>query len=80
MATARVIRTGKTQTVELPADVRLDADVVEVTQTGEDVVLHPVNRAIRKASIEEMLDAMAALGELIGEAPEDLPPEDRLGL
>ena len=28
----------------------------------------------------EMLDAMAALGELIGDAPEDLPPEDRPGL
>jgi virulence-associated protein VagC len=80
MATARVIRTGTTQIVELPADVRLDSDVVEVTQTGGDVLLHPVIRPARKASVQEMLDAMAALGELIGEAPEDLPPEDRPGL
>ena len=80
MATARVIRTGTTQTVELPEGVRLTAEVVEVTQDGDNVVLHPVIRAARKATMAEMLDAMAALGELIGDAPEDLPPEDRPGL
>ncbi len=80
MATARVIRTGTTQTVELPEGVRLTTEIVEVTQDGEDVVLHPVVRAARKATMAELLDAMAALGELIGDAPEDLPPEDRPGL
>ena len=80
MATARVIQTGKRQLVELPEDVRLASDLVEVSQAGDDVLLHPVIRPARKASIAEMLDAMAALGELIGEAPEDPPPEDRPGL
>ncbi|MDB5643314.1 MAG: AbrB/MazE/SpoVT family DNA-binding protein [Hyphomicrobiales bacterium] len=80
MATARVIRTGTKQMVELPEGVRLSAEIVEVRQDGDDVVLHPVIRPARKATMAEMLDAMAALGELIGDAPEDLPPEDRPGL
>ena len=80
MATARVIRKGSTQLVELPEGVRLETDMVEVLQNGDDVVLHPVIRPARKATMQEMLDSMAALGELIGEAPEDPPPEDRPGL
>lgn len=77
MTIARVIQTGKTQTVELPEDVRLDTDVVEVTQSGGDILLHPVTGPARKATIEDMLDALAALGELIGDVPEDPPPQER---
>ncbi len=80
MTIARIIRSGKTQTIELPEGVRLEGDIVEVTQAGGDVVLRPLAGPARKASISEMLDAMAALGQLIGEVPEDPPPQERQGL
>jgi virulence-associated protein VagC len=82
MATARVIRTGTTQTVELPEGVRLNGDQVEVVQRGDEVVLRDPTSLKPGAQTdwERLFDALAELGELIGEPPDDPPPEDRPGL
>jgi antitoxin VapB len=38
---AKVIRSGKSQSVQLPAGMRLSADEVYVERTGEKLVLSP---------------------------------------
>ena len=75
MATARVIRTGTTQTVELPEGVRLNGEIVEEAVGGKTPSM-----SSSETNWEKLLDAIVELGELIGEVPDDPPPEDRPGL
>ncbi|MDB5544586.1 MAG: hypothetical protein JWO64_1735, partial [Hyphomicrobiales bacterium] len=73
MVTARVIRTGKTQIVELPEGVRLNGEQVEVVQRGEEVVLREAAPSAlgKETDWAKLFDALAELGEVIGEPPED---------
>ncbi len=81
MATARVIQTGSGQTIHLPSDVHLRADLVEVVQKAGDIVeLRPAKLPQSEENALALLDLIIELGELIEEAPEDPPAEDRPGL
>lgn len=82
MATARVIRTGKTQIVELPEDVRLKGELVDIIQRDNEIVLRDAASPLpgRETDWKRLFDCLADLAELIGDVPEDPPPEDRPGL
>jgi virulence-associated protein VagC len=82
MTIARVIRTGKTQTVELPENVHLSGERVEVVQRHNEVVLREIKGPApgQETDWGKVYDALVELGEAIGEAPDDPPPEDRPGL
>ena len=82
MNVARVIKTGKTQTVELPENVHLSTERVEVVQREGEVVLREVKGPApgQETDWAKVYDALVEIGEAIGEAPDDPPPEDRPGL
>ena len=52
MTIARVIQTGETQTVELPEDVRLSGERVEVLQHNNEIILQ-----IGRASCRERVSS-----------------------
>ena len=79
MTIARVIQTGKTQTVELPEDVRLSGERVEVLQHNNEIILREVKGPMpgQETDWAKLFEALADLGEAITEVPDDPPPEDR---
>jgi virulence-associated protein VagC len=79
MTIARVIQTGKTQTVELPEDVRLSGERVEVLQHNNEIILREVKGLApgQETDWAKLFEALADLGEAITEVPDDPPPEDR---
>jgi antitoxin VapB len=51
--TARVFRNGNSQAVRIPAQLRIDADRVEISRTADgDLLLHPVPRSRGRALLE----------------------------
>ena len=82
MTIARVIRKGKSQSLDLPSDLRIYNDEVEIVRRGDELVVKdPVApQPGTETDWTRVFEVMAELGELIGEVPEDPPPEDRPGL
>lgn len=82
MPIARVVQNGKRQSLDLPDGVRLHNREVEVVRRGDELVVRdPLGpRPGAHTDWARVYDLMVELGELIGEAPEDPPPEERPGL
>lgn len=51
--TTRVFTNGNSQAVRIPAQLRIDADRVEISRTADgDLLLHPVPRSRGRALLE----------------------------
>jgi antitoxin VapB len=65
--TARVFMNGNSQAVRIPAQLRIDADRVEISRTADgDLLLHPVPRSRGQALLEVLEgfdDELAAMLE-----------------
>lgn len=72
MATAKVFRSGNSQAVRLPKEFRIDADEVEITRRGEEIILRE-----RRRDMTRLLEALDAFTECGIELPDDPPPQDR---
>lgn len=80
--TTRVFMSGNSQAVRIPAELRLDADQVEITRTPEgDLFLHPVPQDRGEALLRALegfdTDFVAALVDNGADQP---PMQDREGL
>ena len=72
MTIARVIRSGKTQTVELPEDVHLSGERVEVVRRDHEIVLREIKGPApgQETDWPKLFEALADLGEAITEVPD----------
>ncbi len=78
MATARVFKSGNSQAVRLPKEFRVEAEELEIFRRGDELVLREPRS--RPKTGAELFEALARLGDLIGDEPDDPPPEEREGL
>jgi antitoxin VapB len=73
MRKTRVFRSGNSQAVRLPKDFRLEADEVQISRRGDEIVLRPLGKGLGQAYallIELPPDFMAA-------GRRDEPPQRR---
>ena len=77
MAIARVEHTAEGCIIHLPEGFELRAEEVEVVVQGREIILREKHY---RTDCVRPFDALAELGELLGEEPEDPPPEEREGL
>lgn len=63
----RVFRSGNSQAVRLPKELRVDAEELEITRHGDTLILRPVRQA---GHLEAAFDALAEIGP-------DFMPEGR---
>lgn len=76
--TTRVFMSGSSQTVRIPAEMRLDADCVEISRAPNgDLILHPVQPGRGAALLEALAgfddDFVRALEE---DRAEPAPPQE----
>ena len=71
---AKVFKSGNSQAVRIPKEMRLDAPEVEITRDGEKLVLSPVTKCYGMRLVE-ILEELSDL-----ELPDDPPPQERPGL
>lgn len=74
MATAKVFRSGNSQAVRLPRELRLEASEVEIIRRGDTLIMRPIQP---HASLARAFDALADIqgdffegGREQGEMPE----------
>lgn len=67
MTTGKVFRSGNSQAVRLPLEMRLDVDEVEITRHGDTLILRPLRP---QGSLAAAFDALASIGD-------DFLPEGR---
>lgn len=60
MATAKVFKSGNSQAVRLPRDMRLDASEVQIIRHGDTLILRPLNPS---ANLVGAFDALASIGD-----------------
>ena len=77
MAIARVEQTAEGCIIHLPEGFELHSDEVEVIVQDREIILREKHY---RTDWVRLFDALAELGELLGEEPEDPPPEEREGL
>lgn len=67
MPIAKVFKSGNSQAIRLPRELRLDASEVSITRHGDTLILRPVARG---ANLAGAFDALASIGD-------DFLPEGR---
>jgi antitoxin VapB len=76
---SRVFNNGNSQAVRIPAELRLDTDVVQISRNEQgDLIIHPLREARGKAllhALEGFDDEFIAALEADREAP--IPMQDR---
>jgi antitoxin VapB len=73
MATAKVFKSGKTQTVRLPKGFREKGDTVEVLRRGTEIVLREIPETLERA-----FEILASLPEdMFDNGRVDSPPQRR---
>jgi antitoxin VapB len=76
MATARVFRSGNSQTVRLPKEFRLKGAEVEIFRRGDEIVLREKGKGLERA-----FEILASLpDDLFPEGRDDSPAQKRKGL
>ena len=63
----RVFKSGNSQAVRLPKELRVDAEQLEITRHGDALILRPVGRT---PSLVQAFDALGQIGD-------DFLPEGR---
>jgi antitoxin VapB len=76
MATARVFRSGNSQSVRLPKEYRLEGTEVEIFRRDEEIVLREKAEGLVRAF--EILTALP--DDFSPEGRDDTPPQERQGL
>lgn len=72
---ARIFMSGNSQAVRIPRKYRLDAEVVEIFQRGDELVLKPRPRNLGKA-----FELLASLpDDFMSEGRQDDKPQEREG-
>ncbi|MFD2608108.1 antitoxin [Deinococcus taklimakanensis] len=56
----RVFKSGNSQAVRLPKELRVDAEELEITRHGDTLILRPV---VRPGSLAGAFDALAQMGD-----------------
>lgn len=72
MPTAKVFMSGNSQAVRLPKEFRIDADEVEISRRGNEIVLTE-----RPKNLEKAFDLICNLPDF---ERNDQPPQTREGL
>ena len=76
MSTAKIERSGNSQSVRLPEDFQFDVDEVEILRRGDEVILRKKRKTLREA-----FDVLASMPEdFFAEGRRDPPPEVREAL
>lgn len=77
MALAKVFKAGNSQAIRLPKEFRLDAKEVEISRSGDEIILRPIKG-------RGMAAAFHAIASLPADAVKDIkdkrPPQERKGL
>lgn len=77
MATAKVFKSGNSQAVRLPRELRLDASEVEVVRRGEALILRPLHP---EATLVGAFDALADIqGDFLPEGRQQGEQQEREG-
>ncbi|MGI8747937.1 MAG: antitoxin [Deinococcus sp.] len=72
---AKVFRSGNSQAVRLPKELRLDADEVSISRHGDALILRPLSRA---GSLVAAFDALAGIeGDFLPEGRQQGTSEER---
>jgi antitoxin VapB len=72
MATAKVFRSGNSQAVRLPKEFQIDANEVEISKRGDEIILRP-----KPKSWDEYFRHSKRFTEDFPDRIEDHPPEER---
>ena len=76
MATARVFRSGNSQAVRLPKELRLKGEEVEIFRRGDEIVLREKGRGLARA-----FEILANLpDDFLPDGRHDAPPQEREGI
>ena len=76
MAIAKVFKSGNSQAVRLPKEFRIDANEVEISIRGDEIVLKPKRR-----SLADAFHLLASLpDDFMKGGRGDTPPQRREGL
>lgn len=76
MTRARVFKSGNSQAVRLPKAFRVDAQELEISRRGNEIVLREPAKGLRRA-----FDLLAAMPDDMADGIRDArPPQEREGL
>jgi antitoxin VapB len=80
--TTRVFINGNSQAVRIPAQLRIDADRVEISRTADgDLLLHPVPRSRGRALLEVLEGFHEEFVAMLEQSrAEELPMQERESL
>ena len=70
---AKVFKSGNSQAVRIPKEYQIDADEVEITKRGDELILRPVVKNLEL--VFEILEKMPS--DFMENGRDDLPPQER---
>ena len=78
MAVARVFKSGNSQAVRLPKAFRIDAEEVEISRRGDEIVLREKKKQRGATAIYDAIMALPL--DVVRDIKDTGPPQERKGL